>query len=70
MQGGVYLGYIEVKWNEVHKEVIKRLDVNKDGCGFSVFPCYGGNLLTASLLCLRSYEAFILMLMSCSCQEI
>lgn len=31
MQGAAYLGYIEVKWTVVHKEVIRRLDVNKDG---------------------------------------
>jgi hypothetical protein len=31
-QGGVYLGYIEVKWAAVHKEVIRRLDINRDGC--------------------------------------
>ncbi|BDA45537.1 probable FUN14 domain-containing protein 1 at C-terminar half [Coccomyxa sp. Obi] len=31
VQGAAYLGYIEVKWTVVHKEVIRRLDVNQDG---------------------------------------
>lgn len=26
------MGFLEVKWATVHKEVIRRLDVNKDGC--------------------------------------
>ncbi len=31
MQGGAYMGFVEVKWNNVHKEVIRRFDVNRSG---------------------------------------
>ena len=27
-----YTGLIEVKWTKVHEDVIKHLDINKDGC--------------------------------------
>ena len=26
------MGFVEVKWATVHKEVIRRLDINRDGC--------------------------------------
>ncbi|CAK0782661.1 hypothetical protein CVIRNUC_005856 [Coccomyxa viridis] len=31
IQGGAYLGFVEVKWATVHREVIRRLDINRDG---------------------------------------
>ncbi len=37
------MGFLEVKWATVHKEVIRRLDVNKDGCA----TFYSVNLLDA-----------------------
>ena len=52
------MGFIDVKWNNVHKEVIRRLDVNGTGwvplpswsshfssCG-TIHPLYGVNLQT------------------------
>ncbi|CAL5228857.1 g12067 [Coccomyxa viridis] len=31
IQAGAYMGFVEVKWNNVHKEVIRRFDVNRSG---------------------------------------
>lgn len=30
------MGFIEVKWARVHKDVIRKLDVNADGCAASL----------------------------------
>ena len=31
IQLGAYMGYVEVDWAKVHKDVIRSFDVNQDG---------------------------------------
>lgn len=50
LQGLAYTGYISVNWTTVHKDVIKRLDVNQSG----KFDASDVKALTASALAVLS----------------